>query len=56
MYDFEYQKATDAQTAVTALKTHADAKYLGGGQSLLAAMKPGSRSRLPWWMSRRFRA
>lgn len=39
MYDFEYQKATDAQTAVTALKTHADAKYLGGGQSLLAAMK-----------------
>lgn len=39
MYDFEYQKATDAQAAVTALKTHADAKYLGGGQSLLAAMK-----------------
>lgn len=39
MYDFEYHKATDAQTAVTALKTHPDSKYLGGGQSLLAAMK-----------------
>ncbi|AST32025.2 FAD binding domain-containing protein [Ralstonia solanacearum] len=39
MYAFEYHKATDAQTAVTALKTHPDSKYLGGGQSLLAAMK-----------------
>lgn len=33
MYDFEYQKAADAQTAVTALKTHTDAKYLGGGRA-----------------------
>ena len=39
MYAFEYHKATDVQTAVTALKMHADGKYLGGGQSLLAAMK-----------------
>jgi carbon-monoxide dehydrogenase medium subunit len=53
MYNFEYQKATDAQTAVTALKTHPDAKYLGGGQSLLAAMKLRSRPR--WSTSRAFR-
>ena len=38
MYDFEYQKATDAQTAVTALKTQSDAKYLAGGQSLIATL------------------
>ncbi|RQH03697.1 FAD binding domain-containing protein [Paraburkholderia dinghuensis] len=39
MYSFDYQRATDAQGAVKTLASDADAKYLGGGQSLLAAMK-----------------
>ncbi|MEM5316213.1 xanthine dehydrogenase family protein subunit M [Paraburkholderia sp. JHI869] len=39
MYAFDYQRATDAQGAVKALAADADAKFLGGGQSLLAAMK-----------------
>jgi carbon-monoxide dehydrogenase medium subunit len=39
MYAFNYQRATDAQGAVKTLAADADAKFLGGGQSLLAAMK-----------------
>ncbi|WP_028227336.1 FAD binding domain-containing protein [Paraburkholderia ferrariae] len=39
MYAFDYQRASDAQGAVKTLSGDADAKYLGGGQSLLAAMK-----------------
>jgi carbon-monoxide dehydrogenase medium subunit len=39
MYAFDYQRASDAQGAVKALAADADAKFLGGGQSLLAAMK-----------------
>lgn len=39
MYAFDYQRASDAQGAVKAIAADADAKFLGGGQSLLAAMK-----------------
>lgn len=39
MYSFDYQRATDAQGAAKTLSGDPDAKYLGGGQSLLAAMK-----------------
>jgi aerobic carbon-monoxide dehydrogenase medium subunit len=39
MYAFDYQRANDAQGAVKTIAADADAKYLGGGQSLLAAMK-----------------
>ncbi|WP_322010568.1 xanthine dehydrogenase family protein subunit M [Paraburkholderia sp. J12] len=39
MYAFDYQRASDAQGAVKTLSGDADAKYLAGGQSLLAAMK-----------------
>ena len=39
MYSFDYQRAADAQGAVKTLAGDADAKYLAGGQSLLAAMK-----------------
>ncbi|WP_322031791.1 xanthine dehydrogenase family protein subunit M [Paraburkholderia sp. J76] len=39
MYAFDYQRASDAQGAVKALSADADAKFLAGGQSLLAAMK-----------------
>ena len=39
MYAFNYQRASDAQGAVKTLAGDADAKFLGGGQSLLAAMK-----------------
>ncbi|NIE66677.1 xanthine dehydrogenase family protein subunit M [Burkholderia sp. Ax-1719] len=39
MYAFDYQRASDAQGAVKALAADTEAKYLAGGQSLLAAMK-----------------
>ncbi|AZG12587.1 MULTISPECIES: FAD binding domain-containing protein [Cupriavidus] len=39
MYAFQYERATDAQSAVAKLKADGDAKILAGGQSLLAAMK-----------------
>jgi carbon-monoxide dehydrogenase medium subunit len=39
MYTFDYQRASDAQDAVASLANEPDAKYLAGGQSLLAAMK-----------------
>lgn len=39
MYAFNYQRASDAQGAVKTLAADADAKFLAGGQSLLAAMK-----------------
>lgn len=39
MYAFQFERATDAQSAVGTLKGDADAKFLAGGQSLLAAMK-----------------
>ncbi|QGZ60324.1 FAD binding domain-containing protein [Paraburkholderia acidisoli] len=39
MYAFDYQRASDARGAVKALAADAEAKYLAGGQSLLAAMK-----------------
>ncbi|HTR09963.1 MAG TPA: xanthine dehydrogenase family protein subunit M [Paraburkholderia sp.] len=39
MYAFNYQRASDAQGAVKTLAGDTDAKFLGGGQSLLAAMK-----------------
>ncbi|TAM01437.1 MAG: xanthine dehydrogenase family protein subunit M [Paraburkholderia sp.] len=39
MYSFDYQRATDAQSAVKTLSNAPDAKFLAGGQSLLAAMK-----------------
>jgi len=39
MYAFQYERATDAQAAVAKLKADGDAKFLAGGQSLLAAMK-----------------
>ncbi|MEI7291886.1 xanthine dehydrogenase family protein subunit M [Paraburkholderia tropica] len=39
MYAFDYQRAGDAQGAVKAIAADADAKFLAGGQSLLAAMK-----------------
>ncbi|WP_322052635.1 FAD binding domain-containing protein [Paraburkholderia bannensis] len=39
MYSFDYQRASDAQGAVKTLVADTEAKYLAGGQSLLAAMK-----------------
>jgi len=39
MYSFDYQRASDAQAAVAALGAAPDAKYLGGGQSLLPTMR-----------------
>jgi aerobic carbon-monoxide dehydrogenase medium subunit len=39
MYAFDYQRASDAQGAVKALAADTEAKFLAGGQSLLAAMK-----------------
>ncbi|MFD1558776.1 FAD binding domain-containing protein [Paraburkholderia silviterrae] len=39
MYAFDYQRASDAQGAVKTLGADPDAKFLAGGQSLLAAMK-----------------
>ncbi|CAG2127181.1 FAD binding domain-containing protein [Cupriavidus plantarum] len=39
MYAFQYERAADAQAAVGMLKADADARFLGGGQSLLASMK-----------------
>jgi carbon-monoxide dehydrogenase medium subunit len=39
MYSFDYQRAADAQGAVKTVAADQDAKYLAGGQSLLAAMK-----------------
>jgi len=39
MYAFQFERATDAQAAVAKLKADGDAKFLAGGQSLLAAMK-----------------
>ncbi|HEY1611809.1 MAG TPA: xanthine dehydrogenase family protein subunit M [Paraburkholderia sp.] len=39
MYSFDYQRANDAQAAVGALGAAPDAKYLGGGQSLLPTMR-----------------
>ncbi|WP_322091453.1 FAD binding domain-containing protein [Paraburkholderia bannensis] len=39
MYSFDYQRASDAQGAVKTLTADTEAKYLAGGQSLLAAMK-----------------
>ncbi|WP_321952625.1 FAD binding domain-containing protein [Paraburkholderia bannensis] len=39
MYSFDYQRANDAQGAVKTLAADTEAKYLAGGQSLLAAMK-----------------
>ncbi|MFS8973526.1 xanthine dehydrogenase family protein subunit M [Cupriavidus necator] len=39
MYTFQFERAADAKEAVAKLKADPDAKFLGGGQSLLAAMK-----------------
>ncbi|GMG88817.1 xanthine dehydrogenase family protein subunit M [Cupriavidus metallidurans] len=39
MYAFQYERAADANAAVAKLKADGDAKFLAGGQSLLAAMK-----------------
>jgi len=39
MYAFDYQRASDAQGAVKTAAADPDAKFLAGGQSLLAAMK-----------------
>ncbi|WP_427312499.1 FAD binding domain-containing protein [Cupriavidus sp. H39] len=39
MYAFNFERAADAKAAVARLKADPDAKFLGGGQSLLAAMK-----------------
>jgi carbon-monoxide dehydrogenase medium subunit len=39
MYSFDYQRVSDAQAAVAALNAAPDAKYLGGGQSLLPTMR-----------------
>lgn len=39
MYAFDYQRASDAQGAVKTLGADPEAKFLAGGQSLLAAMK-----------------
>lgn len=38
-YSFEYERAADAKSAVAALAADDEAKYLGGGQSLLPAMR-----------------
>lgn len=39
MYAFDYQRGSDAQGAVKTAGADPDAKFLAGGQSLLAAMK-----------------
>jgi len=39
MYAFNFERAADAKAAVAKLKADPDAKFLAGGQSLLAAMK-----------------
>lgn len=39
MYAFQFERAADAKSAVARLKADGDAKFLAGGQSLLAAMK-----------------
>ncbi len=39
MYAFQFERASDVNAAVAKLKADPDAKILGGGQSLLAAMK-----------------
>ena len=39
MYNFNYHKAASAQSAATLVSGKADAKYLAGGQSLIATMK-----------------
>ncbi|CAG4891867.1 FAD binding domain-containing protein [Paraburkholderia saeva] len=39
MYAFDYQRASDAKAAVSALNADSDAKYLAGGQSLLPTMR-----------------
>ena len=39
MYTFNYHKATSASSATTLIGGKADAKYLAGGQSLIATMK-----------------
>jgi aerobic carbon-monoxide dehydrogenase medium subunit len=39
MYSFEYQRAADPKSAVSALTADGDAKYLAGGQSLLPTMR-----------------
>ncbi|PXW29508.1 FAD binding domain-containing protein [Paraburkholderia caballeronis] len=39
MYSFDYRRADDAQHAVSTLGATPDAKYLGGGQSLLPTMR-----------------
>ncbi len=39
MYAFQYRKAKSVDDAVSALAADADAKVLGGGQSLVAALK-----------------
>ncbi|WP_420995835.1 FAD binding domain-containing protein [Cupriavidus sp. 30B13] len=39
MYAFHFERAADARAAVARLQADVDAKFLGGGQSLLAAMK-----------------
>jgi aerobic carbon-monoxide dehydrogenase medium subunit len=38
-YSFDYERASDAQSAVAALKATGDAKFLAGGQSLLPTMR-----------------
>ncbi|CAG9170076.1 FAD binding domain-containing protein [Cupriavidus pampae] len=39
MYAFQYERAADAKAAVDMLKADGEARFLGGGQSLLASMK-----------------
>jgi aerobic carbon-monoxide dehydrogenase medium subunit len=38
-YSFDYERPADAQAAVAALQADSDAKYLGGGQSMLPTMR-----------------
>jgi carbon-monoxide dehydrogenase medium subunit len=38
-YSFDYQRAADPKSAVSALSANSDAKYLAGGQSLLPTMR-----------------
>lgn len=38
-YSFDYERAADAQAAVAALRSDGEAKYLGGGQSILPTMR-----------------
>jgi len=39
MYAFEYQRAADPKSAVSAVNADSDAKFLAGGQSLLPTMR-----------------